>query len=241
MLRWIALLLVSSAFASEPKPGAAPVKVTVVATTPAAAYRWVGSGNGPVPCMGAQCEHYFLQVQEGYPTADIVLRLVMPDSRIVVVGCYAKEVLGVNYAIQLVNGSDADVPIRRVCGAPPPGVLTDAVFNGNDVRLTVPGTTKTGQPLTEMYHIKGFLEPITDVSSSGEKSGLDSFVTTIPIGAQVFLDGQRVGTSPTQVKIPSTGTAHLFTVKKDGYLTGEQKVKADSEQTRFEFVLKPKD
>lgn len=44
MRGWMAILLVASAMASEPKPFTPEVKVTVLGTTPAAAYHWVPLG-----------------------------------------------------------------------------------------------------------------------------------------------------------------------------------------------------
>ena len=235
MVRWTALLLIAAASAKETKTDAGPIEVVVLKAVPAATFRWVGTGNGAVSCLATQCEHYYHQVEPGFPSSDTVLRLLMPDQRIAIVECYAKEVLGVNYAIQLMNGSDADVPIRRVCATPPEGLATEAAFHGNDVRLTVPGAKKNGQPTTELYHIKGFLEPIADDKPA---SGVQAFVATVPMGAQVFLDGVRVGTSPVQITIPATGGSHIFTIKKDGYGMVQQNVAADSERTRFDFALK---
>ncbi len=234
MVRWAGLLLLASAMAKDTKPEAGPVEVIVLKAVPAAAFRWVGTGNGGVPCLGDQCEHYYHQVEPGFPSPDVVLRLLMPDRRIAIAECYAKEVPGINYAIEYWKGDGADVPIRRVCATPPEGMATEAAFHGNAVRLTVPGAKKNGEPNTELYHLKGFLEPLGDGKTV---SGVQAFVSTVPFGAQVFLDGQRVGTSPVQVSIPATGAAHVFTIRKDGYRTVQQDVTADSERTRFEFLL----
>jgi hypothetical protein len=237
MTRWIPLLLAASAWAQEAKPLPAPTEVIVLKSVPAVAFRWVGTGNGGVPCLGGQCERYYHQVEPGFPSPDVILRLRMPDQRIAIAECYAKEVPGVNYVLKHFNGDDlTDVPIRRVCATPPEGMATEAAFHDNAVRITVPGAKKNGEPNTELYHLKGFLEPLGDDKPAS--GGTQAFVATVPFGAQVFLDGERVGTSPVQITIPATGTAHVFTIKKDGYGTVQQRVAADSEQTRFNFLLK---
>jgi hypothetical protein len=238
MLRWAGLLLLVSGMARDTKPEAGPVEVVVLKSVPEAAFRWVGSGNGGVDCRGTQCEHYYNRLEPGFPSSDVVVRLLMPDQRIAIAECYAKEVPGINYAIEYWKGDGADVPIRRVCATPPEGRVTEAAFHGNAVRLTVPGAKKNGDPNTELYYLKGFLEPL-----GGDKpaKGLEAFVATVPFGAQVYLDGERVGTSPIQLTIPEPGAAHVFTIKKDGYRTIQQNVPAHSEQTRFEFLLKATD
>jgi hypothetical protein len=235
MVRWAGLLLLASAMAKDTKPEAAPVEVIVLKAVPAAAFRWVGTGNGGVSCLGDQCEHYYHQVVPGFPSPDVVVRLLMRDRRIAIAECYAKEVPGINYAIEYWKGDGADVPIRRVCATPPEGMATEAAFHGNAVRLTVPGARKNGEPNTELYHLKGFLEPLSDEKPA---KGLQAFVATVPFGAQVYLDGERVGTSPVQLTLPATGAAHMVTIKKDGYATVQQNVAPDSEQTRFNFLLK---
>jgi hypothetical protein len=240
MIRWIPVLLIASAMAQNPKPEASPTEVIVLKEVPAAAFRWVGTGNEGVRCLGGQCEHYYHQEVPGFPSSDVVLRLRMPDERIAIVECYAKEVPGINYLLKHFNGDDlTDVPMRRVCATPPAGLATEAAFHDNAVRLTVPGAKKNGEPNTELYHLKGFLEPL-GVASSGKAKpdeGVQAFVSTVPFGAQVYLDGERVGTSPVQVTIPSKGTAHQFTIKKDGYRAMQQDITADSEQTHFQFLL----
>jgi hypothetical protein len=239
------------------KQTAAPERVVVLARVPTnRSYNWQVQPNYAIPCFGAQCDHYYMPTADARPTEDVVLRLLLPDSRIIVVECRAKQMPVISNALQLVDGSDAEVPILRSCREPQPGTETPVVFEGTNARLLFPFTRHDGSATTiaETYHIKGTLTPIIGSEESaptmhpelvqpvGAHPGTRKcFVTVIPDGAQVYLDGEKIGTSPLPLNLPVNGRAHQITVMKSGFVNGEMSIRPESDETRFSFSLKPAD
>jgi hypothetical protein len=246
--------LAPSLFAGDKKNVKALPQVEVVvlkAIPPAASYNWRGStdGNGPAPCTAAGCDRFYMPPPDSAPTSDVVLRLLLPDARILIAECDAKEAALSSYAIKFAKADNtADVPIQRTCAAPGDHSHVMATVDGDSVRLFIqePGPNGTDSILNELYRVRGTLTstapndaghaPASDSPSAGSTQ---CFVSTIPYGAQIFLDGERVGTSPVQVTIPAPTEKHLFTIKKDGYVTYQVTIKPNSEETHFSFRLQP--
>ena len=205
-------------------------------------YNWEIPPNHPVPCFAQQCDHYYLPPVDSAPTADVILRLLLPDSRILIVECDAKQVAGPNFAIQFFkNSSDAEVPMHHPCRAPQPNAQIAVIFDGSNARLLFPGTRgdDNDKPTVETYHIKGSLTPIPGSELAAAQANYTrAFITTLPWGAQVFLDGERAGTSPVQLNLSPT-EVHVLTIKKEGYLSIQKNLPPHTEQTRFDFRLQP--
>jgi hypothetical protein len=232
-----------------------PEKVIVLDRVPTTvSYNWQVQPNHAVPCYAAQCDTYYLPTVDSAPTEDVVLRLLLSDARILVVECRAKEMPILSNAIQLYNGSDADVPLLRTCRVPHLNQETEVVIDGTTVKFSFPATKKDGSATTivETYHIKGYLTPIPGSDENaltmhpvldqpvGSNEGTRKcFVTTIPFGAQVYLDGERIGKSPLQLNLPVNGMAHEITVMKDGFATAGKVVRRDDDETHFSFSLAP--
>jgi hypothetical protein len=259
--RLIAMFLLAGAAPSAmvkdgktPKPLPQRVNVVALRAIPAeGTYSWrgMGEGNGPVLCTAARCDHYYMPPADSAPSKDVIVRMLMPDQSIVVVECYAKEVLGANYALKFWYGDGTDVPIRRTCLAPAANAKFTAALDESRALLFLDDLNGDGgsKPAAEVYRIVGTLTPVAgspavrlSESASPTAAGANArkcFLTTVPLGAQIYVDGERVGTTPMQVSLPAGAAPHVFTIRKDGYYTVQQKVGADSEQTRFDFYLKP--
>jgi hypothetical protein len=238
--------------AKQPPP---TEKVVVLAQVPTAlSYNWQVQPNHAIPCFGAQCDRYYMPTADARPTEDVVLRLLLPDARIIVVECRAKEMPVISNAVELVAGSDAEVPILRACREPQAGSETPVLFEGSNAKLLFPFTKHDGSATTiaETYHIKGTLTPIPGSEESaatmhpalvqpiGAHPGTRKcFVTVIPEDAQVYLDGEKIGVSPLPLNLPVNGMTHQITVLKDGFLKGEMTVRPESDETHFSFILKP--
>lgn len=141
------------------KPGT-KIAVQVVDSVPTTnAYNWQVAGTGSTSCYGDSCSSIYMPGGEG--TTDIhgaVLRLLLPDGRIVIAGCEAKVNIGANVALLL-----AEVPastVYRDCRVPQvPDVMAE--FHGNNVKLFMrdPSIDGKGKEHHETYRIEGVLEP----------------------------------------------------------------------------------
>ena len=69
--------------------------------------------------------------------------------------------------------------------------------------------------------------------------GKATFIATIPDGAQVFLDGKRLGSSPLQVTVPSHNAQHELVIQKEGYKRIARRFVPCDEAGRLEFRLVP--
>ncbi len=238
-----------------PKPLPPRVNVVALGVIPGeGTYSWRGAdeGNGPVLCTASRCDHYYMPPADSAPSKDVILRLLLPDQSIVVVECYAKEVPGANVALKFIHGDGTDVPIRRTCLAPTANAKFTAALEETKAHLFLEDSNSDNASKVEgeIYWIVGTLTPVVGSQlaavrasesagpAAGGANARKCFLTTVPLGAQAYLDGARLGTTPMQVSL-AAGAAHTLMVKKDGYQTMQQKVGAESEQTRFDFYLKP--
>jgi hypothetical protein len=87
------------------------------------------------------------------------LKLLLPDGRIVIAECVAKENTVADFLIAA-TGNEASTTYRS-CKAPAANSTIDAEFNRSQVKLFMrePSIDGTGRMSSETYYIKGVLQP----------------------------------------------------------------------------------
>ncbi len=137
------------------------MKVIVVENLPTAtSYTWQVAGKDSVSCYDTGCTGYYMPPDSGTDNVQgAVLKLLLPDSRIVIAECAAKPDVGQNLANALV-GAQASTMYRN-CRMPEANSTVDAEFNGNNVKLFMraPSIDGSGKVSSETYQIRGVLEP----------------------------------------------------------------------------------
>jgi hypothetical protein len=157
--------------------------VVVLQNTPTtSSYMWQVPGRGSVSCYSAGCSSYYMPSQSG--TASVqgsVLRLLLPDSRIVIAACIAKSDIAVNLIGAFgaaATGGIAPSAVYRDCRTPELDATIEAEFNRSFVKLfwQQPSINDSGRISSETYRIKGVLLPLpsSQVASSQSAQSLPS-------------------------------------------------------------------
>src|ERR1700722_517470 len=139
------------------------LNVSVIQNIPTtSSYDWEVDGKATTTCYSSGCTSYFNSGSSG--TANVqgaVLKLQLPELRIVVAKCIAKPDFGRNLATAL-SGTPAS-PVYRNCRVPSGsfGSTIGAGFNRNYVKLVwqEPSINGSGPKTSETYQIVGVLKP----------------------------------------------------------------------------------
>ena len=155
----IAAIALSSSMALAASKPIVPATVleNVPTTTP---YSWGAIGQNRVNCLGLSCDKYYSSTWGGTnAVSGAVVKLLLTDGRIVVVGCSMKPDNGRNVAL-ILSGVHAS-PIYRSCRVPIFGADVSVQFDGNNAKLFMqePSIDGTGKAYTETYQIVGVFEP----------------------------------------------------------------------------------
>jgi hypothetical protein len=154
----LATLIVSSAVASAKVP---KIRVTVVENVPqTSSYSWQVAGRGSVSCYGSSCSSYYMPSNGGQATVHgAIVRLLLPDGRIVIARCMAKPDIAVNigYALAMLPAST----MYRDCRMPDANSTIDAEFSRSSVKLFMqaPSIDGSGRFSSETYLVTGVLQP----------------------------------------------------------------------------------
>lgn len=142
------------------------MKVTVIAnessTTP---YYWETDGRVSITCTGDTCGGYYTLSHSGTQQIQgAVLKLLRPDSSIVIAQCVSKVNIlsSTMMALDAVNAGDPNAPtVYRDCRVPLPNTVADADFHRKTVKLS---WRFDGAPRddSETYQIVGILEPVVN-------------------------------------------------------------------------------
>jgi hypothetical protein len=242
------------------------LKVTVLENTPTTStYEWDEPGHASSSCYGSSCSAHYYPPNSG--TASIhgaILKLLLPDARIVVAECAFKSTLSA----------------YRDCRIPTADESIEAEFDGDSVKLFMqaPSIDGTGKISHETYKIRGILKPTDEseieqqvVSDPGlekqlienTKSGNQSeaglaaqialghaptdaekahasrcILLTKPSGAAVYIDGNLAGSSPLAFALLPHGNAYrVITVRMKGYKTVESKFIPDGRDIPLNLTL----
>lgn len=137
------------------------LKVTVLENIPTTtSYDWQVAGKDGISCYSSGCTSYFTLPNSGTATVSgAVLKLLLPDGRIVIVECDAKPDVGANIANALAESQASTV--YRNCRRPEVNSTVDAEFNRSQVKLFMqaPSIDGTGRISSETYYIEGVLQP----------------------------------------------------------------------------------
>lgn len=117
-------------------------------------------------CYSAGCSSFYMPSQAG--TASVqgsVLRLLLPDSRIVIAACIAKSDIAVNLIGAFgaaATGGMAPSAVYRDCRTPELNATIEAEFNRSFVKLLwqQPSINNSGRVSSETYRIRGVLQPL---------------------------------------------------------------------------------
>jgi hypothetical protein len=154
----LATLIVSSAVASAKVP---KIRVTVVENVPqTSSYSWQVAGRGSVSCYGSSCSSYYMPSNGGQATVHgAIVRLLLPDGRIVIARCMAKPDVAINiaYALAMLPAST----MYRDCRMPDANSTIDAEFSRSNVKLFMqaPSIDGSGRFSSETYLVTGVLQP----------------------------------------------------------------------------------
>ena len=128
-------------------------KVTVLENIPTtSSYNWQVAGYSDVYCTGTACLSNFSPAYGG--SKDLrgaVLKLLLPDERIVVAECDSKPNVGIHTRPNA----------YRDCRMPAVNSTIDAEFNRSTVKIFIeePSIDGSGKTKGETYQIKGVLQP----------------------------------------------------------------------------------
>ncbi|MGA2569784.1 MAG: PEGA domain-containing protein [Terracidiphilus sp.] len=123
-------------------------------------YNWERAGRSSVKCSGSSCSSYFLPASGGTAAVQgAILKLLLPDGRIVIAACIAKADIATNLLSAMAG--DVTSTIYRSCRRPPEVTSLDAEFSGNAVKLFMqePSIDGRGRRYSETYYIRGVLQP----------------------------------------------------------------------------------
>jgi len=116
-------------------------------------------------CSGNACSGYYSTPKSGVQQVQgAVLKLLRPDSSIVIVQCVSKvnTLSSAILAIDAVNAGDPNSPtVYRDCRVPTPDTVADAEFKRDTVKLSwrFDGAKHSD---SETYQIVGVLEPVSN-------------------------------------------------------------------------------
>lgn len=137
------------------------LKVTVIENIPTTtSYDWQVAGRDSVSCYSSGCTSYFTPSNSGTASVNgAVLKLLLPDGRIVIAECSAKPDVAANLANSLAENQASTV--YRDCRRPEVNSAIDAEFNRSQVKLFMqaPSIDGTGRKSSETYYITGVLQP----------------------------------------------------------------------------------
>lgn len=137
------------------------LKVTVLENIPTTtSYDWQVAGKDSISCYSSGCTSYFTLPNSGTATVSgAVLKLLLPDGRIVIAECDAKPDVGANIANALAESQASTV--YRNCRRPEVNSTVDAEFNRSQVKLFMqaPSIDGTGRVSSETYYVEGVLQP----------------------------------------------------------------------------------
>ncbi len=142
------------------------MRVTVIDDVPTANhYNWYVSGTGVTNCYGYSCYSSYDAPAGGTAEASgAVLKLLLPDGRIVIAECAMKPDRLRNWTTPGVSvvGAMTGGPFYRDCRTPASGVSIRAKFKGNDVKLFMrePSIDGKGKRYSETYSILRTLQPV---------------------------------------------------------------------------------
>jgi hypothetical protein len=157
----IALLVVVLGSFSAMAADTIKLRVTVIENIPTTtSYDWQVAGKDTVSCYSSGCTSYFTPSNSGTASVNgAVLKLLLPDGRIVIAECSAKPDVAANLAYAI-SGSQAST-VYRSCRRPEANSTIDAEFNRSQVKLFMqaPSIDGTGRKSSETYYISGVLQP----------------------------------------------------------------------------------
>lgn len=140
------------------------MQVTVIANEPSTTpYLWEMDGRMSVSCMADTCNGYYAPPRSGTQQIQgAVLKLLRPDSSIVIAQCVSK-VDGFSttmMALDAINAGDPNAPtVYRDCRVPTPDTVADAEFHRQTVKLSWHFDGARHRD-SETYQIVGILEPV---------------------------------------------------------------------------------
>lgn len=80
--------------------------------------------------------------------------------------------------------------------------------------------------------------PIANPPSQPQSNaGAELIITSIPDGAEISLDGDFIGSTPSTIAVPSGD--HAITIKKSGYKDWERRIKISNGEVRISAELEP--
>ncbi|MDR5730585.1 MAG: hypothetical protein RB191_24515 [Terriglobia bacterium] len=127
-----------------------------------ASYNWELNGRTSVSCYGDTCNGYFTPPRSGTQQVQgAVLRLLLPDSSIIIVQCISKvdQLASFMVAMDAAGANDPHAPtVYRNCRIPSPGLAAKAEFHHNKVQLSW-RYANSRRKKKESYDIIGRLEP----------------------------------------------------------------------------------
>ncbi|MDR3723286.1 MAG: hypothetical protein P4K83_02200 [Terracidiphilus sp.] len=142
------------------------IKVTVITKEPSTTpYDWEVDGRVSVTCTYSTCNGYYTPPRAGTQQIEgAVLKLLRPDSSIVIARCISKvNILStVMVGLDAANAGDSNSPtVYRDCRIPTPNTVADAEFHKQKVKLIwkFDGARHSD---SETYEIVGILEPVTN-------------------------------------------------------------------------------
>jgi hypothetical protein len=134
------------------------------------------------------------------------------------------------------------VPASSATPASTPSLVTAAPSPASPASTGTPHTIAASQEFTDPQHATDLQtaaadpQAIDQLVQAGEASR--GAVFTVPFGAEVYIDGKRVGVTPYAFVLMRNGEIpHTITVVKDGYAKIEKSVTPDGTTIRLELTL----
>jgi hypothetical protein len=160
--RFLVTLIVILVLCASARAKTEKVTVTVIDNLPTTtSYSWQIAGRATTNCYSSGCNSYFRPASSGVANVNgAVLRLLLPDSRIVIAKCAAKPDVAINL-LSAMAGEQAST-VYRDCRVPAANTELKAEFNRSFVRLSwrQPSIDNSGMATHETYQIVGILQPI---------------------------------------------------------------------------------
>jgi PEGA domain len=225
MKRFVALAIYAIACSSAFAKSAPKIRVTVIENVPTTySYDWQVAGKATVSCDSSSCSSYYMPPSSGTQSVrGAVLKLLLPDGRIVIAECVAKE----NVALSLIRGmatSDPDAPlVLRDCRIPAANSTIDAEFNRSEVKLFLqaPSIDGTGRTTSETYLIKGVLQPTAPLPSPLETATANR-IAVEKKAASALEEGDQL--------FKGKQFSEAFSKYLDASVSGDTQVKGQAEQ-----------
>jgi hypothetical protein len=253
---WLAVSGVSASAATVK----AKADVSVVQNVPAdASFVWETAGDDSTMCAGADCLTYVTLDDQIHGMPPSVLKLQFPDGKIVVAECAgaahcttaggarmvraeldgaAEDQVKVFAAPQVVAGkvkmASATYQVRGVL-RPHLHVELGAVLTASGV---VSGPMSGAAAVAEAAEVSAG----NAAAAQSDDKGGRCLVAAEPADALIYVDGQLVGTSPTEMDWDGTaGAQHTVTVQKAGWASSEQTITMGDRGAAISVRLLPTD